>query len=123
MKLVELHKEFIDRSIKPMISHDLPIKVSNPDRPIIAVEKWKVINGKLNKKFMFENYDDRNRFIKSMLEYEVQVGHHASYEIEKLEVSIHLITKDVNKVTELDKEFAKYANTVRKDLIYRHVNE
>jgi len=122
MKLVELHREFIDRSVRPMISQDLPIKVSNQDKPIIAIEKWKVVSGSLNKKFMFENYGDRNRFLHSMLEYETQAGHHASYDISELEVTINLITKDVNKVTELDKEFARYADKVRKDLIYRPDN-
>ena len=84
MKLVDLNKEFIERSIRPIVS-GIPIKVSNPDKPIIAIEKWKVNKEhKLSKKFMFESYDDRNRFIKSMLEYETQLGHHGSFEIDEL---------------------------------------
>jgi len=123
MKLVDLNKEFIERSIRPIVS-GIPIKVSNPDKPIIAIEKWKVNKEhKLSKKFMFESYDDRNRFIKSMLEYETQLGHHGSFEIDELEVKISLLTKDVEKVTELDKEYAKYADTVRRDLVYKSTND
>ena len=123
MKLVELHREFINRSTRPLISSGLPIKVSNLDKPIIAIEKWKMTDGKLNKKFMFESYEDRNRFLKSVLEYETQVGHHARFKIEELEVTISLITKDVDKVTELDKEYAKYSDVVRRDLVYNSKDE
>jgi pterin-4a-carbinolamine dehydratase len=123
MKLVELHREFINRSTRPLISSGLPIKVANLDKPIIAVEKWKVTEGKLNKKFMFESFEDRNRFLKSMFEYETQVGHHAGFKVEDLEVTISLITKDVDKVTELDKEYAKYADVVRRDLVYNPKDE
>jgi pterin-4a-carbinolamine dehydratase len=123
MKLVDLNKEFIERSVRPIVS-GLPIKVSNPEKLIIAVEKWKVDDSKkLNKKFMFESYDDRNRFIQSLLEYEVQLGHHASFEINELEVKVSLLTKDVGKITELDKEYAKYADTVRRDLVYKSNDE
>ena len=118
MKLAELHKEFIERSRRPLLYNDLPIVVKNQDKPVIAIEKWSTKDGKLSKKFMFESYDDRNEFIKSILEYESEVGHHCEMKISENDVTISLLTKDVNKVTELDKEFAKYADTVRKDLVY-----
>lgn len=123
MKLVELHREFIDRTKRPMISNDLPIRVSNLDKPIIAIEKWKVEDGKLSKKYMFESYDDRNRFLKSIIEYETQIGHHSVLEINDLSIKMCLITKDVNKITEIDKEFAKYADIIRRDLVYKPHNE
>jgi pterin-4a-carbinolamine dehydratase len=118
MKLVELHREFIERSVRPIISNDLPIKVSNTDKPIIAVEKWQIFDRKLTKKFLFETYEDRNRFLKSLIEYENQQGHHSSFIINDLTVEISLITKTVNKVTELDKAYAKYADVIRRDLVY-----
>lgn len=123
MKLVDLHRDFIDRSVRPSIYRDLPIKVSNLDKPIIAIEKWQVLDGKLTKKYFFENYNDRNRFLKSLFEYETQVGHHACFKVEELEVTISLITKDVDKVTELDKEYAKYIDIIRRDLVYNSSDE
>lgn len=122
MKLVELHREFIERSTRPIVSHDVPIKVSNPHIPIMAVEKWKIIDKKLTKKYFFEKYEDRNRFLQSLLEYETQQGHHASFNIDALVVEVSLITKDVNKATELDKSYAKYADVVRRDLVYNPVD-
>lgn len=123
MKLVDLHRDYIERSVKPSVYRDLPIKVANLDKPIIAIEKWQVSDKKLTKKYFFESYDDRNRFLKSLFEYETQVGHHASFKIEELEVTISLITKDVDKVTELDKEYAKYVDIIRRDLVYNSSDE
>lgn len=122
MKLVELHREFIDRYTKPMVSMDAPIRVANPDKPLIVIEKWKMVDGKLNKKYLFETFEDRNRFLKTLFEYETQVGHHAVFKIDELQVIINLCTKDVDHITELDKEYAKYADTVRKDLVYNPTN-
>lgn len=123
MKLVDLHRDYIERSVKPSVYRDLPIKVSNLDKPIIAIEKWNVLDKKLTKKYFFENYVDRNRFLKSLFEYETQIGHHACFKIEELEVTISLITKDVDKVTELDKEYAKYVDIIRRDLVYNSSDE
>ncbi len=122
MKLVDLHRDFIERSVRPSIYRDLPIKVANQDKIIIAVEKWRIQDKKLTKKYFFENFDDRNRFLKSLFEYETQIGHHANFVIEELNVTISLITKDVDKVTELDKEYAKYVDIIRRDLVYNHVD-
>lgn len=118
MKLLELHKEFIYRAKKPIISNDLPIVVSNADHPIIAIEKWKASDQALQKKFIFESYEDRNLFLNSIFEHEEEVGHHATISINDLDVNISLSTKDVNKVTELDKEFARYLDISRRDLAY-----
>jgi len=123
MKLVDLNKEFIERTVRPIVS-GLPIKVSNPDKVIIPIEKWKIDKDKkLTKKFMFESHEDRNRFLTSMLSYESQLGHHASFVIDELEIKISLLTKDVDKITELDKEYAKYADTIRRDLVYKLKND
>lgn len=123
MKLAELHREFIERSTRPIVSYDVPIKVANPHIPIIAVEKWKILDKHLTKKYFFETYEDRNRFLKSLLEYETQQGHHANFDINGLVIEVSLLTKDVNKVTELDKSYAKYADVVRRDLVYNPTNE
>jgi hypothetical protein len=123
MKLVDLHRQFINESTRPLITVDVPIKVKNPDRPIIALEKWSVKDDHLTKKFTFENLKDRNQFITSLLRYEEQAGHNASFIINENEVSIKIITNSVNKITELDKEYARYADIIRKDIAYNTIYE
>jgi pterin-4a-carbinolamine dehydratase len=124
MKLTDIHKNFIKTSSRSIVENFLPIKAVKPaEIPVFAIEKWKNENGLLTKKFIFENLDDRNRFVNSILNYEMSSGHHANITIEKNNVILRLITKDVDKVTELDKEYSSYADTIRKDIAYNSRDE
>jgi pterin-4a-carbinolamine dehydratase len=124
MKLIDIHKNFIKTSSRSIVENFLPIKAVKPaEIPVFAIEKWKNENGLLVKKFIFENLDDRNRFLNSILNYEMNNGHHANITIEKNSVILRLITKDVGKITELDKEYSSYADTIRKDIAYNSKDE
>lgn len=124
MKLIDIHKNFIKTSSRSIVENFLPIKAVKPaEIPVFAIEKWKNENGLLVKKFIFENLDDRNRFLNSILNYEMNNGHHANIVIEKNSVILRLITKDVGKITELDKEYSSYADTIRKDIAYNSKDE
>lgn len=125
MKLLELNKKFMTESARSIIDHSLPVKpVKNLDVPLIVIEKWKTLDGgKLSKKYIFESIDDRNRFINSLLSYEQEKGHHAKVVINNREVTLELITHDVEKITELDKAYAKYADIIRKDIAYNSKHE
>lgn len=124
MKLVDIHKNYIKESTRSIVDSSLPIKAKIPITPIIAIEKWRSTDdGGLIKKFMFESYEDRNRFMNSLLNYELEKGHHAKMLVEELTITIKLITKDVNKLTELDKAYSKYADVIRRDIAYNAVHE
>lgn len=123
MKLTDIHKNFIKTSSRSIVENFLPIKAVKSEIPVFAIEKWKNENGLLIKKFIFENLDDRNRFVNSILNYEMSSGHHANITIEKNNVILRLITKDVGKITELDKEYSSYADTIRKDIAYNLKDE
>lgn len=96
----------------------LPIAPVVADLPVIPTNKWKKTDSSLEKKFLFPDKLQRNRFIKKLFEYEEDVGHHASIYIENDEVMLVLSTHDVNKVTELDKEYAKYVDETYKEILY-----
>lgn len=124
MKLVDIHKNYIKESTRSIVDGSLPIKAKIPVTPIMAIEKWRSTDdGSIIKKFIFESYDDRNRFLLSLLNYELEKGHHAKMLVEELTVTIKLITKDLNKLTELDKAYSKYADVIRKDIAYNAVHE
>lgn len=124
MKLVDINKRFILESSRSIVENSLPIKPIVTDKPIIAVEKWHLDDQEmLSKRFFFENLADRNRFITSLLNYELQKGHHAKIIISNKDVVIKLKTHDVDKVTELDKEYGKYADVIRRDIAYNLKDE
>jgi pterin-4a-carbinolamine dehydratase len=119
MKLTDINRKFIVESSRSIIENSLPIKPVVTDKPIMAVEKWHLDNQEmLSKRFFFENLPDRNRFITSLMNYELEAGHHAKIIVSNKDVVVKLKTHDVNKVTELDKEYSKYADVIRRDIAY-----
>lgn len=108
----------MDKATRPMTFGKLPVLPKAGEVPIIAVNKWMKVNGKLHKKYDFSGVDFRNRFVTALLEYEMEVGHNASILIEEESVTVTVYTKDVDVITELDKEYAKSADTTYKDVVY-----
>jgi pterin-4a-carbinolamine dehydratase len=106
-----------DKLTMPVNSSKI-VKVSKKEAPIIASEKWVVKEKHLCKKYHFFTIKDRNLFMLEMLTYEDKSGHYAKFVVAEDYVSIALITKNVNSITELDKEYAKYADLVYRDVSY-----
>jgi pterin-4a-carbinolamine dehydratase len=98
----------------------LPIKPVDGDVAIIPVDKWTTTKdpASMRKTFKFFSMDLRNRFLQKLLQYEVEEQHSAILTVEEDSVMINLYTKDLNSVTELDKEYAKFADILYKDIVY-----
>lgn len=118
-RVSSLHEEFIS-SAKSTISFDkLPIMALSNEPPIVVSNKWlKNDNKSLEKTYSFLNTEQRNKFITKLFEYEQDVGHHATLLLKIDSVVVTLSTHNVNSITELDKEYAKFADEVFKDVIY-----
>lgn len=100
-----------------MIKGSLPVQPKEDFLPIVAMNTWKKSQEFYVKKFEFRTQKHRNDFIKILLEYEDEVEHNAKMVVNEGLVVLMLQTKDVEKVTELDKEYAKYADAVYKDVV------
>ncbi len=119
-QLSRLHEDFIDKARRPMSFGGLPVLPREKDVPVIAVNKWERVESprRLRKKFQFLNQELRNDFVKALLKYEDETKHNATITINENEVALDIYTKDVDQITELDKEYAKYADTAHKDVVY-----
>lgn len=120
MKLNQLHEEFIDRARRPMNFDRLPIRPAQPEIVIVPVEKWSTTKdpARMRKTYKFSSVDFRNTFVKKLLAYEQQTQHNAIMTIEEGSVLLILYTKDLDQVTELDKEYAKFADLLFRDVVY-----
>jgi pterin-4a-carbinolamine dehydratase len=123
--LNHLHEEFIEKARRPMTFGRLPINPIEGDIAIVAVDKWITTSNPraLKKSFRFMSIERRNTFVKKLLQYEAETLHNATTTIDESSVTIVLFTKDINTITELDKEYAKYADLLYKDVVYNPVNE
>lgn len=124
-QLQKLHEEFIDVARRPMSFNKLPIKPIEGDIAIVPVNKWSITKdpASMRKTFKFFSTDLRNRFVKKLLQYELETQHNAILTIEEGSVMINVYTKDVDMVTELDKDYAKFADILYKDIVYNPSDE
>jgi pterin-4a-carbinolamine dehydratase len=118
VKLTKLHEEYIDASKRPMQFGRLPINPKEVELPVVPMDRWILKDKKiLVKTYRFRRPIDRNTMLKTLLAYEENVQHHAIMSLREDSLTIELMTKDVEKVTEIDKEYAKFADQVFKDVV------
>jgi len=115
--LANIHEAFINKAREPMIKGTIPIEPKEAFLPVVPMNTWKKSAEFYVKKFEFRVQKHRNEFIKQLLEYEDEVGHNAKMVINEGLVVLMLQTKDIERVTELDKEYSKYADAVYKDVV------
>lgn len=118
MKVSRLHEEFITLARRPMSFGNLPVMPKDADVPLIPVNKWQKINGKLKKTYSFRLKEQKVRFVKELLDYELEAGHNADMEVSEDKVTLYLQTRDIEQITELDKEYAKHSDVLYRDVVY-----
>lgn len=117
-----LHEDFIERARKPMDFGQLPVKPVQKDVPVIASSKWIARDKKLSKIFRFRDLGERNLFVKLLLDHEHEVQHSANLVIDEDYVDVCVWTRDINSITEIDKEYAKHADSLYKEVLYSTID-
>lgn len=121
MKLTNLHEEFISSARRPMsFGNKLPVMPRASDVPVIPVDKWVKVESptRLRKTFRFMDQSARNDFVRGLLDHEDKTQHNATITVSEGEVTLDVRTKDLDQVTELDKEYARWADELYKDVVY-----
>lgn len=91
--------------------------------PIIPMNRWLATGDALTKAYAFVDNCIRNRFVVLLLGYEEKVHHHAQITIDEFVVHVAVRTRGVDLVTEIDKEYAAYADVLYKDVAYGELHE
>jgi len=118
--LKRLHESFIDKARRPMSFGKLPIAPLASGAAIIPVDRWETVDSpkRLHKAYKFISNELRNAFVEGLFDYEKKVGHNAKLTVEEHKVTLDVYTKDIDQITELDKEYAQYADVLFKDIVY-----
>lgn len=120
--LTEMHEDFINASRVRLPSvTKLPVNPKQAAQPVIPVDRWVKSANALVKTFTFRLKRQRNDFVEEVMKREVEVGHGPKAAIDDLSVTLTLQTRDVERVTELDKEFAKWSDELFRDVVYSSV--
>jgi len=99
----------------------LPSKTTIPDSsPPVKVKKSEWSHNEnpesISRTFSFKNQSVVLSFIASLLRYERRTSHNASILIEGLDVTVVLRTHDLERVTDLDLEYARECDMMYGDL-------
>ena len=99
----------------------LPVSFSDSNAPIEASKSVWVHNKDpqvLSRLFEFESFEGLKYFLDGLLDYQEHIQHHATLTIENLSIYVEAFTHDINRVTELDLNLAKFCDEICDDLIY-----
>jgi 4a-hydroxytetrahydrobiopterin dehydratase len=73
---------------------------------------WDIIDGKLSKKFKFENFSYSMDFVNSVAKISEEMNHHPEILINYDEVTITTWTHTKNSITEKDYELSEKINSI-----------
>ena len=118
MNLKKLHEAFIEKANRPMSFGALPVEPKEAEAPLMAVNRWREVEHTLIKTYQFRRDGDRDKFLLNIINYEKQVQHHATIIVQADRIGLRLTTHDVERVTELDKEYARFADVLFRDVVY-----
>lgn len=124
MNISSLMKNYIneceDRS-RSSLERDLSDMLNeNMELPVLASKRsWEVVDGpeRLRRKFSFESLEQRTLFLEYLLEIEEKTQHFAKITVEGYDVTVEVWTHDLERVTELDKEYASSCDSIYDDVV------
>lgn len=94
-----------------------PVQLNTAPAPIVPMNRWAFEDKKrLRKRYEFSNVSDRNHFVFQLLQYEELKKHSADLLVSELFVEVSVQTKQVESVTDIDKEYAKMCDIIYKDI-------
>ena len=124
MKVSNLLHEYFERdSLMKRRSHDLPPRLEERfDLPVSPVKfGWERLQDpeRLRRVFTFVDRASLLDFINMLIEYEDQLQHHGRHIIDHDQVTVEIYTKDLNRVTKTDLDYARYVDDLFKQASFK----
>lgn len=117
-KLLLLNEGLVHQASQSTVQSGTPVRPQKQKPPVVAVPAWESDGSSLKKSYKFGSIDDRNFFLQQVLFYEQEKGHCATMLVGEKQVTLRVTTRDLGKVTELDREYSRAA-----DLIYKETKD
>lgn len=111
-RLLLLNSTLVESVTASTIQPAVPVVPAKKRLPVQAKIAWEKSDSKLKKTFKFNDVEERNSFLYQLLAYEQEKGHNATMLIKEREVTLQVTTKDLGKLTELDREYAHAADQI-----------
>jgi pterin-4a-carbinolamine dehydratase len=124
MKVSSLLQEYFDRENQ---SHrrtlDLPPRIEESfSLPVIPTKSgWERLKDpeRIRRVFTFIDRSSLSQFVSLLLDYEDSIQHHGMHIIDHDQVSVEIYTKDLNRVTRIDLDYARQVDELFKQASFR----
>lgn len=98
-----------------------PLRVSgNTQSPIQPSDSsWEIHTDpeRFSRRYKFDSRNRMISFLNEVMTFEDEFGHHGEIRIDHTEVDISVYTHDINRITELDKEYIKHVDNIHRDVL------
>jgi pterin-4a-carbinolamine dehydratase len=104
--------------MKEYFTNDGP-RLSNKECPVVpSRDYWEVFESpeRLQRKFSFQDRRSLVDFVSLVFSLEDTMGHHGKIDIDHKEVTISVYTKDINSITNIDREYVKHVDQIFRDV-------
>jgi 4a-hydroxytetrahydrobiopterin dehydratase len=100
-----------------MVQHDFLTDTRSLPVTPKETSSWQVLRDpeRLHRTFSFSDRASLRYFLNEVLEMEEDLQHHGDITVSGLSVTIEIFTHQINRVTELDKEYANEVDAIRRD--------
>ena len=84
----------------------------------VDFSQWEIVSdpNRFKREFEFNTFPEFEEFLKSVLGYQEEVGHHGKLVLDGLKILVEVYTHDVNDITELDQEYVQALDHIFRDV-------
>ena len=124
MRVSNLLREYFEREeASTKRSWDLPPRLNdNFSLPVTPVKSgWEKVTDpeRIRRTFTFLDRNSLHDFVSMLLQYEDQVNHHGRHTIDHDQVTVEIYTKDINRVTKIDLDYARSVDELFKQASFK----
>ena len=109
-KLSEVMRDYFRDERLLLEARDVPVRVEKSD--------WQIKEGpeRLSRSFEFDSENKLRYFVDEVLSFQKGFGHHGRLIIDKSQVTVDVYTHNIERVTGIDKEYAKACDDIYEDI-------
>ncbi len=118
-RVSSLLREYFENEIQPQQFHR-EFSLDTRSLPVVprSSSKWKFEKGpeRLCRTYEFSDRATMRSFLDQLMDYEDRCNHHGDIQIAGSTIHIEVRTHDLDRVTELDKEYANECDMINEDM-------
>jgi pterin-4a-carbinolamine dehydratase len=117
---MEYFTEAVRSALNLTVQDELPIKgVKDVNKQyVVPMSRWNMVDDSIIKTYTFVDVTRRRKFVSNLLAYEERIGKFSLISVQGNEVTVSITAELHQRMSKLDKMYARYADALYKDVVY-----